>query len=216
MKILPSRVELLSLLPSGSIGAELGVFDGLFSQTIWEQLQPQRLFLVDLWANVTDMLRPDKNGNWVSNPIAGPNAWQLVRQRFAAQIADGRVQLVCAEAIAWLESLPPACLDWAYLDDDHRYQHVAQELEAASRCIRPGGAILGHDYCEVLPGVIQAVDEFCQRRGWPIEAMTDEKPLPVYPRLPGMPSECAYNSYLIRVSTHSPTQTERNLKLSFG
>lgn len=199
MKRIPNRIELLGLLPQGGTGAELGVFDGQFSQTIWEQVQPQRLYLVDLWSVVTEMLRPGENGVWTPYPVTGQAAWQIVQHRFADRLAAGRVQLVCAQAVAWLESLPPACLDWVYLDDDHRYAHVAQELAAAKRCVRPGGAILGHDYCEVLPGVSQAVDEFCHNHGLRLEALTDEAPLPVYPRHSGMPSQCAYNSYLIRL-----------------
>jgi len=58
---------------------------------------------------------------------------------------------------------------------------------------------MGHDYCEVLPGVAQAVDAFCQDRGLEIEFLTDEVPLPVHPRLDWMPETCAYNSFAIRL-----------------
>lgn len=195
----PTRVDLLEHLPPGSVGAELGVFDGVFSETILQVVRPARLLLVDLWSDTTEIVRWDESGQKYLHRLTGPEAWQAARQRLAASIECGQTQLICAEVLAWLHSCPPRSLDWIYLDDNHLYVHVAQELELALPCLRPGGWMMGHDYCEVLPGVAQAVDQFCQRRSLKIDIFTDEEPLPVHPRLPGMPPECAYNSFAIRV-----------------
>lgn len=199
MRRVKNRVRLVSLLPCDSVGAELGVLDGEFSAQLLATVRPRRLYLVDLFTGTTLLVRPSTSGSWEPYAPTGAQAWEAARQRLDAPLSSGQAQLICAEAAAWLASLPPATLDWVYLDDDHTYAHVAQELELAARCVKPGGWILGHDYCEVLPGVPQAVDEFCDRHHLAIDILTDEDPLPVHPRLPGMPTACSYNSYAIRL-----------------
>jgi hypothetical protein len=193
------RAALLRLLPPASVGAELGVFDGVFSEEILSIARPKQLFLVDLWNETTEIIRFDDQHRRCLHRLTGAEAWQAVRTRLSAPILSGNVQLICAEACHWLRSCLPKSLDWVYLDDNHLYDHVAEELERAIRCVKPGGWLMGHDYCEVLPGVKQAVDEFCGNRRLSIDILTDEAPLPVHPHLPGMPEQCAYNSYAIRV-----------------
>lgn len=201
MKIVPTRRALLELLPQESMGAELGVYDGAFSEEIIRVVQPRQLFLVDIWTGMTRLKRPNSLGEWVPYDLEGAEAMEIARSRMTGALAKGQVTLVRQEATVWLASQPVASLDWVYLDDDHTYPHVLKELKLAALCVRPGGCILGHDYCDcgaVLPGVRQAVDEFCGETGLAIDVLTDEIPLPVYPRQPGMPGECAYNSYMIR------------------
>jgi hypothetical protein len=202
---IPTRRELLACLPQQKIGAELGVYDGLFSEEILAVAKPRLLFLVDTWKGITRLKRPDSAGNWVPYDLEGEAALTLVQSRLSVPIREGQVQLTQMEATAWLSAQPPASLDWVYLDDDHSYEHVRQELELARKCVRPGGWILGHDYCEVLPGVPRAVNEFCAGHGLSIEILTDEEPRPVYPRLSGMPANCRYNSFAIHLPEVSPT-----------
>jgi len=43
------RKWILPLIPQQSVGAELGVFTGIFSEALLEAVAPQRLYLVDVW-----------------------------------------------------------------------------------------------------------------------------------------------------------------------
>jgi len=51
-------------------------------------------------------------------------------------------------------------IDFIFLDGDHSYEYVKQELHAWYPKVKPGGVIAGHDYIELTCGVKQAVDEF--------------------------------------------------------
>ena len=70
--------------------------------------------------------------------------------------------------------------DWIYIDTNHSYETTRDELLVAERLVKPGGRILGHDYClgnitkPAVFGVIPAVNEFCVKRGWRFEFLTLE------------------------------------------
>jgi hypothetical protein len=52
-------------------------------------------------------------------------------------------------------------VDFVFLDGLHTYDMVKWEIEHYSKLIRPGGALLGHDY-DTFKGVKKAVDEYCK------------------------------------------------------
>jgi predicted O-methyltransferase YrrM len=52
-------------------------------------------------------------------------------------------------------------IDFVFIDGLHEYETVKWEIEHYSKLIRPGGALLGHDY-DLFPEVKKAVDEYCK------------------------------------------------------
>jgi hypothetical protein len=51
-------------------------------------------------------------------------------------------------------------IDFCFIDADHAYEAVKEDLHSWYPKIRPGGLIAGHDYGGADPGVKRAVDEF--------------------------------------------------------
>jgi len=51
MEIYNTRVDMLYRVKPNSVIAELGVYKGDFSQQILDSCQPQKLVLIDMWAN---------------------------------------------------------------------------------------------------------------------------------------------------------------------
>ncbi len=72
--------------------------------------------------------------------------------------------------------MPDESLDFVYIDADHRFDYVMEDLIAWGRKVRKGGIISGHDYYRFRnAGVVPAVDVYthCHYVGeWFI---TDEK-----------------------------------------
>lgn len=58
-------------------------------------------------------------------------------------------------AAVWPAHLP---IDFLYIDADHRYEYVLQDIQAWSKHVRPGGTIAGHDF-NYFSGVNKAVEE---------------------------------------------------------
>lgn len=50
-------------------------------------------------------------------------------------------------------------LDLVFIDGDHSYEAVQEDIEVWLPCIRPGGVIAGHDYTANFPGVQRAAQE---------------------------------------------------------
>ena len=59
----------------------------------------------------------------------------------------------------------PGRPDLVFVDGDHDYEACGRDLKIWWRRLTPQGILAGHDYCEKLPGVIQAVDEFVAAHG---------------------------------------------------
>ncbi len=159
-RVLPSREHWLQTLPRESIGAEIGVFRGDFSDAILRLAQPQVLFLIDLWGSA-------ETGD----------AYDGVVARFAQEISAGSVRIMRGHSIDVLSRMPDKSLDWAYIDTTHAYELTRDELLQCERLVRDNGIIAGHDYCEgnsvrgLAYGVIQAVHEFCINRGWAFDGL---------------------------------------------
>lgn len=79
----------------------------------------------------------------------------------------------------FLSLLPDAYLDFIYIDGDHSYRGIKIDIELARKKVKVGGFICGHDYTPQFPGVIQAVDEFCNTYKTKLE-LTQEDKCPSY------------------------------------
>ena len=59
-------------------------------------------------------------------------------------------------------------LDFVFIDADHGYEAVRQDITDWTPKVKPGGWVGGHDYSPKFPGVIQAVKEaFPYVTTWP-------------------------------------------------
>ena len=67
------------------------------------------------------------------------------------------------------EEIPDNSLDAVFIDADHSYQAVCQDLPFWYNKVKVGGWILGDDYSQQTMGVKQAVDEFSQKNKLPLE-----------------------------------------------
>jgi hypothetical protein len=163
-----TRLELVSHLPTGGVGAEIGVWKGDFSAFLLEHTRPAQLHLVDPWAFQSDL--PDA---WYGGASATSQAdmdaiHDGVRARFAAEIAAGTVVVHRTQSIQAADTFGAGSLDWVYIDGDHRYEAVRDELARFERIVKPGGIIAGDDYHDRgwwEGGVQRAVDEWIAQRG---------------------------------------------------
>ena len=171
-----NRQMLLVYLPQGGAVAEVGVAEGDFSQQILEHCQPGKLELIDLWAYQDDAeYRRDLNN--VADP-AQQHRFEAVKARFAAESARGQVAVHRSDSVAAAKTFADGSFDFVYIDGNHTYRGVKNDLEAYYPKVKTDGFICGHDFSnhesavELGFEVVGAVFDFCRERGCLLCAIT--------------------------------------------
>ena len=62
-----------------------------------------------------------------------------------------------------VNNFPDNYFDVVYIDANHEYKAVKQDLNLCFPKIKPNGIISGHDYSKTWPGVVKAVNEFLEK-----------------------------------------------------
>lgn len=135
-------------------GVEIGAFTGDYSDVLLSGSLLSKLFTVDPWheseIGLSENNTPREHFNFCIDKL-----WKhyprsvVIRQRSvdAAQMFADR------------------SLDFVYIDANHDYAHVAEDIAAWWPKMNPGGIFAGHDYNEISPDLRRAVDEFVCRHG---------------------------------------------------
>jgi hypothetical protein len=163
------RQALLGMMPKGSICAEIGVWEGEFSERILHTVQPQRLHLIDPWRYEGDeTYREAWYGGGAGSQARMDAVYEAVCRRFRRQIGKGRVVIHRQSSDQAASEFPDGHFDWVYVDGNHQYEFARRDLELYATKIKMGGYLAGDDYAEGgwwQGGVKRAVDELLQRGG---------------------------------------------------
>lgn len=178
-KKLRSRRSLLKQMPQRSICSEVGVWKGDFTKLILEIVNPRELHLIDPWEFQNEFPNRMFGGRLAQSQIDMDNVYDGVRERFTDEDA---VQFHRGYSADMLASFPDGFFDWVYLDGNHYYEYVLEDLRLSWSRVKEGGFITGDDYTwrprdagsskrEPQP-VRQAVQDFLAETGLPKEALT--------------------------------------------
>lgn len=155
------RIDLFKELPQGSIGAEVGVWRGYFSSDILSLPNINRLYSIDTWGPYLD-----------EDQVANESEARANLRPYEYR------SVVIKKPSTEVTGLP--LLDFVFIDADHTYEGCYADLRHWSKALKPSGVLMGHDYTNSAEakamnfGVVDAVEDFCERYGWEIEALTDE------------------------------------------
>jgi hypothetical protein len=170
--ISPSRRELLARLPVGGIAAEIGVWEGDFSDAIMDWCCPARLHLIDPWVFTMEFGKRWYGGLKAKSQADMDAIFAHVCDRFAKyeQVTIHR----CASSSAAL-LFPAHYFDWVYIDGNHNYEFVRRDLQDFASKIKRGGYLTGDDYSWESPEqpgdfpVQRAVEEFAAENQMQVE-----------------------------------------------
>lgn len=168
MNIFQTRDDLVESLPKNMVIAELGVFLGEFSEVLYRQTSPKKLFLVDLFkGKIGSGDKDGKNFRFINLDESFKNLQTWAK--------DKNIEIVQNDTTAFLDSLKDDFLDMVYIDADHSYNAVKNDLLKSYRVVKKNGFICGHDYCpKQFPDVVLAVDEFCKQFSLRIESVSQD------------------------------------------
>lgn len=146
-------IEYISTLKRKAlVGVEVGVSAGLNAENICKTLNPKRLVLVDSYLpfytnggsiESHELLKKAAFTRLKNKPVE----WRLLPSTMAAKAFNGEE------------------FDFVYIDANHEYTHVKDDISAWYPHVKKGGVIGGHDFGLHFPGVVQAVREFASSNG---------------------------------------------------
>jgi hypothetical protein len=156
---------LLEMLPKNSVGAEIGVWKGDFSQAVLNAAHPKELHLIDPWKyQSSSTYKYAWYGGLAKNGQDEMDRhYNGVCSRFEDQIRREQVEIHRGFSADVLSQFPDDFFDWVYIDGNHMYEFVKKDLELAYRKTKAGGLVCGDDYVDGQwwqDGVKKAVDEF--------------------------------------------------------
>jgi hypothetical protein len=136
-------------------GVEVGVYRGEFSQHLVRYSNLTRFFAVDCWTHIEGQV----------DPLNQPTAAKVDHMIQAAyRLAEfPHATILRAKSVDAAECFRDLSLDFVYIDADHRYEQVLEDIHTWSRKVAPNGILAGHDYHPDFPGVIKAVEHYWRR-----------------------------------------------------
>jgi predicted O-methyltransferase YrrM len=77
-----------------------------------------------------------------------------------------RVEVLHGPSVEMAKRVEDGSLDFVFIDADHRYEFVVEDIKAWFPKVRSGGTLCGHDYGDPrFPGVEKAVKEYFHTYG---------------------------------------------------
>lgn len=170
-KINLNRIELLNYLPKGTV-AEIGVAKGNFSKLILEKTDPEKLYLIDVWDDLS-MTYPDKT---MVSKKRQQKRFDSVSKYFRNY---SKVSIIREKSIESSALFKDEYFDWIYIDADHSYDGCYNDLKAFHTKVKSNGYICGHDwladgYNRKGFGVNDAVKDFVYENNYCLSIITNE------------------------------------------
>ena len=137
------RLQLLDRMPQRGRCAEVGVWKGEFSEMILKHTQPRTLFLVDPWTFQPEFAERMYGGSVAGDQESMDAIYEQVRQTLGQRAA---VEIVRDYSDAAADAIEDETLDFVYIDGNHFYEYVKQDLENYCAKVKPGGYLTGDDY----------------------------------------------------------------------
>ena len=138
-------------------GAEIGVHRGYYSKVLCQAIPNLELICIDWWRGRTEYLH----------------------KQAQEKLAPFNTTLIKKTSMEALADVPDNSLDFVYIDANHRYAHVLQDIKAWTKKVRIGGIVSGHDYWKFpgsgYKGAKKAVDEYVNDRRIPLSVIPADK-----------------------------------------
>jgi FkbM family methyltransferase len=146
-------------------GAEIGVAEGCFSETLLKYWKGRKLYSIDPWKEFSQQEYRD-----ITNVGQAEQDARYERALTRLQVFRDRSIVLREKSEDAAARFRDGQLDFVYIDAQHHYEAVKQDLALWLPKIRRGGILAGHDYIDgTLPegeyGVKRAVVEFVEQNG---------------------------------------------------
>lgn len=166
-KIFGKRSDVFEILPQSCRFLEVGVLAGDFSQEVVAKLAPVTITLLDFFQS--------NDWPWILPPrFDHTSHLKFIEETFSRETG---LEIIQGDSRIELPKLLGREFDFIYIDANHSYEGVSQDLLLTSQMCAPGGIIglndyIMHDYKTNREyGIVQAVNEFLfENENWVVGA----------------------------------------------
>ncbi len=156
---------LLSSLGLFGYGIEIGVSEGNYSDIIIKNFKLSKVYLLDAWKNFDESEYKDVTNE---NQSIQDKRYLNVIERFKSY--GERVEVIRGDAREEFKRFADDFFDFVYIDANHKYEAVKEDIKNWYPKTKVGGIFAGHDYMDGIKrtgeyGVKSAVNEFCKSIG---------------------------------------------------
>lgn len=137
------------------VGAEVGIYMGSHCKRILETTQVTKLYGIDPYMP------------WFAEDTTTLSQYDVFYHKVKNKLSPfgDRFTLIRNYSVKASKRFKDGELDFVFIDGDHSYAAVKQDLECWFDKVRSGGIVAGDDYATSHPGVPRAVNEFFGRLG---------------------------------------------------
>jgi len=132
---------------------EVGTWDGKNAKKLRKLFPDAHLYLIDPYHPTLAYFQKGDPASF--KPEEYEKTYQKVCKHFAK---DSKTTILKTTSINGVDQVPNN-IDLVFIDGDHSYEHVKQDILTWKRKVRVGGLLTGHDYSLAFPDVMKAVNE---------------------------------------------------------
>lgn len=132
--------------------AEIGVYKGDHAKILKNLFPQANLYLIDPWKATNKYLKEGFSPSFKKEDFE--KAYKKVKNKFKN---EKRVHIIRKTSLNAAKTL--SNMDLVFIDANHEYSQVKQDINIWKEKINKGGILSGHDYSPSFPGVVKAVNE---------------------------------------------------------
>jgi cephalosporin hydroxylase len=149
------------IFPKNSIGAEIGIFMGVFASSVVNKVKPKMYHMIDPWKYRKNWAKYDYKGK----PLLSQEDVEVIYQDICRKFDRPNVKIHRDYSYNVVNEFEDEYFDFLYIDGNHNYHAVLQDLTLYYPKIKVGGVIAGDDWKIKGDRVKRAVIEFTKKIG---------------------------------------------------
>lgn len=142
-----------------TVGCEVGVYTGRNAIEILLNNPSLKLYLVDAYNRKQWKLNPNYTHKPMAALLAAKKKMKKIHWKYGCEY-----KFIIKKSMDAVKDFAAESLDFVYIDADHTYERVLEDITEWSKKVRIGGIISGHDYDRYkfkhFDGVVRAVNEY--------------------------------------------------------
>ena len=117
------------------VGAEIGVLEGEYSETLCKGNSELKLYCIDPWIphkGYTDFVKT--------------KTFTVASEKAQTRLSQYNCEIIKKFSMDAVKDFADESLDFIYIDGDHNFQNVTNDIVEWSKKVKNGGIIAGHDF----------------------------------------------------------------------